>query len=389
MKSNPVLAFLPVVPYPIGECRRRASSKLRSRYRINGCAKPLNEARWPLPEEPTPITPISFRGRTWYVKRDDKLNFMGITGSKLRKLHELCFSNLDEYDSIVSYGGAMSNAMLAVSRLCHYRQKQFIYITRQIPKHLSFADGNFRQALDLNMIHIEIGNNLFRSTFTDVPPQTIYNDILLILQKDHRTAAIKSPYFIPQGVASPSAEYGVRILANEISAQISQMRTEGRLVNKRPVLFLPCGTGATAYYLAKHLVDSVQVVAVPVSGSESYLIKQMRWLSQSQGNKTPILNEHFPNVIRPRLRASFADVRPEKLSIWQELGRSTKHRFQFDLIYAPKAWEEVVFAIEQGRVANNGEDIFYYHTGGVEGNVSMLGKLKSLFVCTIVPQMFF
>lgn len=304
------------------------------------------------------------------------LSFADITGSKLRKLHSLFTSiELDAHDSVLSYGGAQSNSMLALARLCQYRRKQFVYITRPISPRLYDVPGNFRDAIVAQMHHVQLDLEDFRRIFTDEPPDSIRRDAITVLRSCSPSFPTKNPYFMPQGGAWHGAEQGIAILAREVREQIAQLRVEGRLANKRPVLFLPCGTGTTAFFLQKHLADVAQIVAVPVSGSELYLVKQMRWLHTCQSSSTSfIASPLLPNILRPRLRASFADVRPEKLRIWEELRRATKGAFEFDLIYAPKAWEEVMLAVEQGRVAQNGEDIIYYHTGGVEGNISMLGK---------------
>lgn len=359
--------------------------KLHIVHRPYRCCAPRSlSERWPLPELPTPLSEINFRNRKIFVKRDDTLNFHGVRGSKLRKLHHMLVDrDIDNNDCVISYGGGQSNAMLALANLCKYRNKPFIYITRPIPKHLFSTDGNFKDALNANMHHVQLDIDLFRQYFTDLPPDSIRQDACSILKKSYCPPApisFENPYFVPQGGAWPGAEYGISLLAEEIRHQVTELRNRGALVNKRPILFLPCGTGTTAFYLQKYLVDIIQVVAVPVSGSEIYLIKQMRWLNKPKqpfadhGATTASMQTNiYPSVLRPRLRASFADVRPDKLKIWQELSRSADKRFEFDLIYAPKAWEEVMLAVEQGRVAQDGQDIIYYHTGGVEGNVSMLG----------------
>lgn len=98
----------------------------------------------------------------------------------------------------------------------------------------------------------------------------------------------------------------------------------------------------------------------------------MRWLQQSSGETQTVL----PGVLRPRLRGTFADIRAEKLKIWQEMCRAAVD-YEFDLVYAPKAWEEVMLAVEEGRIAADGEDLIYYHSGGLEGNDSMLGRSRS------------
>lgn len=176
------------------------------------------------------------------------------------------------------------------------------------------------------------------------------------------------------------AESGIRTLAKELAVQITELRRRRELAMKRPVLFLAAGTGTTAYYLNKYLAHVAKVVAVPVSGDERYLLKQMRWLHQLSEEEATFA---LPGVLRPRLRGSFADIREDKLTLWKEMRRAADG-IDFDLIYAPKAWEEVLLAVEEGRLGREGEDLIYYHSGGLEGNVSMLGK-SCLIICVPEP----
>lgn len=380
-QSSPGMCFSTVLALPVFVTSKVVSPPTGPDKHPRCFADPqlkLNSAPWPLPSIPTPLTPISFRGRTFYIKRDDQLKFAGISGSKLRKFYSLFRdANFDQADHLVSYGGAQSNAMLALARLCHFHRKPFIYITRPVSPRLSATPGNFRDALAVNMIHVQVNIDDYRANFTDIPPDTIGKDLHRILCNSNRSFPFPTThlYFVPQGGAWPGAEAGVAILAAELAEQISTLRKSGKLALKRPVIFLACGTGTTALFLQKHLGHIAKVIAIPVSGSEIYLVKQMRWLHEiSTIGTSSIKNLSMPDVLRPRLRASFADVRSDKLLIWQELQRATDGKFDFDLIYAPKAWEEVLLAIEQGRVASDGEDLLYYHSGGVEGNISMLGK---------------
>lgn len=380
-QSPPGVCFSTVLVLPVSVTSKAGSPRTSLDKHSQRFANPqlnLDSPPWPLPSVPTPLTPISFRGRTFFIKRDDQLEFAGISGSKLRKFYSLFRdAAFDQADHLVSYGGAQSNAMLALARLCHFHHKPFIYITRPISPRLSTTPGNFRDALAVDMTHVQVNIDDYRTNFTDIPPDTIGKDLHRILCSSNRSFPFPTarPYFIPQGGAWPGAEPGVAILAAELAEQISTLRKSGKLALKRPVIFLACGTGTTALFLQKHLGHIAKVIAVPVSGSEIYLVKQMRWLHEvSTTGSSSIKNMYMPDVLRPRLRASFADVRSDKLLIWQELQRATDGKFDFDLIYAPKAWEEVLLAIEQGRVASDGEDLFYYHSGGVEGNISMLGK---------------
>lgn len=330
----------------------------------------------------TPITPIQFRGRTVYIKRDDLLNFAGVKGSKLRKFYSFFEQNEDiGYDCLVSYGGAQSNAMLALAYLCKFYRKRFLYITRPTPKRLSYCPGNLREALGVGMEHVQVCHETFRECFTDAPTWEIRKTTCSVLRNAGYDVASQKLLFVPQGGAWTGAEHGIRVLASEISNQIHSLRRQGLLALKKPILFISSGTGTTAFYLQKHLHPDAQVVTVPVSGDERYLIKQMRWLD-SYGfdeKEHTMKTTMFPDILRPRLRSAFADVRPEKLAIWKELSRSTGGDFEFDLVYAPKTWEEVMLAIAEGRLGSRGEDLIYYHSGGTEGNVSMLGKITTSY----------
>lgn len=379
-----VVCFTPIPVLPKSSTSNTSFTKICRNdcpRRIFSLRSTLSPPPWPLPSIPTPISPLEFRGRTVFVKRDDQLNFAGISGSKLRKFYSLFRDPaFHQATHLISYGGAQSNAMLALAQLCQFHEKPFVYITRPISPRLSKAPGNFRDALAVGMSHVQVSLDDYRTTFTDIPPDIIESEIELILHKNNCTFPFSTsrPYFVPQGGAWSGAEPGVSILASEIVEQISTFRKSGKFALKLPVIFLACGTGTTAFFLRKHLKGIAKVVAVPVSGSEIYLVKQMRWLHQVSTSDTSSMDKLLmPDVLRPRLRASFADVRPEKLRLWQELHRAVDGKFDFDLIYAPKAWEEVWLAIEERRIASDGEDLIYYHSGGVEGNASMLGMCHS------------
>lgn len=312
---------------------------------------------------PTPITPITFRNRTIYIKRDDLLQTPPLHGNKARKFHALIHSNPPP-TALLSYGGPHSNAMLALASLAHHFKIPFTYLTRPQPPYLHKLPGNFASAVQLGMRHYPLPGDQFRQLFSDQSPRDAICNARSVAHGLHE------PVIVPQGGACPMADIGVRKLAEELAMQISEMRSAGMLTMKRPVLFLAAGTGTTAYYLNKYLTDVAKVVAVPVSGDERYLVKQMRWLHEiGEEDRGAAL----PGVLRPRLRGTFADVREDKLKIWREMKRAAED-IDFDLIYAPKAWEEVMLAVDEGRLGTKGEDLIYYHSGGTEGNVSMLGR---------------
>mgnify|MGYP000188654815 FL=1 len=63
------------------------------------------------------IQAITVNGRDYFLKRDDLL--APISGNKARKLEGLLNQDLSDVQRLVSYGGAQSNAMLALAQLAN------------------------------------------------------------------------------------------------------------------------------------------------------------------------------------------------------------------------------------------------------------------------------
>lgn len=325
---------------------------------------------------PTPMTPMVFRNRRVFVKRDDTLEVCGILGSKVRK-----FSSLMQYGAlrgvthIVSHGGVQSNAMRSLAALANAREKQFIYYTsRPVTERLRIQkDSNLRAGLDSGMDLRTIQHETYKHIFGTLDEQQREDWLCHELGCAHG----RNLLFVPQGGAWANAEVGVAELAKEIVEQLASMRADGKLEypDKRPIVFLGSGTGTTAYFLARHLGGKARVITVPVAGSVEYLTRQMNALtSVPQGPMLDVQDGLFlPELLYPRLKSAFADVSDSKLRMWHEMQRATGGDFNFDLIYAPRAWEEFWLACDERRLDLD-RDIIFLHTGGVEGNVSMLNR---------------
>ena len=99
-------------------------------------------------------------GRKIFIKRDDLLNYNGISGNKVRKLEYFIqyigeLSKLTSTATVVgSYGGYQSNAMFAISSMVSANKNcKFVYFVKNIPLHLtSTTSGNLKSALLHGMI---------------------------------------------------------------------------------------------------------------------------------------------------------------------------------------------------------------------------------------------
>jgi 1-aminocyclopropane-1-carboxylate deaminase/D-cysteine desulfhydrase-like pyridoxal-dependent ACC family enzyme len=277
---------------------------------------------------PSPITPFEFRGNFYHIKRDDLLR--PFEGNKARKFYYFLKNDFPHIKKLISFGSNQSNAMYAMSELCKIKGWEFIYYTHHIPSFLKQnPHGNYLKALQNGAKIIEVG---------------LRGDCLrefVLKFKDDDTLVIE------EGGRVRESEEGIKILADEIN--------EYCLKNSLKV-FLPSGTGTTAYFLAKHL--DVEVITTPCVGDREYLKKQFELLG---GGKAP-------TIISPKRKYHFGKLYKHLYLLWQELKEAG---VEFDLLYDPIGWEVVL--------ENRLFDVLYIHQGGLYGNESMLRRYKRRF----------
>ena len=272
----------------------------------------------------SPITPFFFRNNFYHIKRDDLLT--PFEGNKARKFYYFLKNDFKE-KRIISFGSNQSNAMYSLSLLSKLKNKEFIYFTNHIPAFLKEnPEGNYLEALKNGMKIIETGLN----------GEELRNYVLSLKNKEN--------LIIEEGGRIKEAEYGFKILADEINEYCKKNSLK---------VFLPSGTGTSAYFLAKHL--DVEVLTVPCVGDGEYLKKQFEWLG---GGK-------IPTILNPRKKYHFGKLYKELFFLWQELKNGG---IEFDLLYDPIGWDTVLF--------HNLKNILYIHQGGLKGNITMLKRYE-------------
>ncbi len=217
--------------------------------------------------------------------------------------------------------------MYSLSLLAKIKDKQFIYFTNHIPKHLKQnPSGNYKEALKNGAEIIEI----------NLSGEKLREYVLSL--KDENTLIIE------EGGRVKESETGIKLLADEINEYCK--------INNLKV-FLPSGTGTTAYFLAKHL--DVEVLCVPCVGDEKYLKKQFEWLGGGE----------IPTILTPRKKYHFGKLYKEFFYLWKELKKSG---IEFDLLYDPIGWDTVLYY--------GLKNILYIHQGGIRGNETMIKRYE-------------
>lgn len=276
----------------------------------------------------SPISKITVDGRDFYVKRDDLIDKY-LAGNKYRKLYTLLQTPSDKLNSIVSYGGTQSNAMLAIAAMCKAKEWKFTYYSKPISQRVKELDkGNYFHSIELGMQHVEIDHELYRDFIAS-----------LRVNLDEKT------FIIDQGGAVKQAKEGLEVLAKEIRTSNSHVKS----------LATPSGTGTTALFLALALPE-YKIYTTPCVGDVSYLKKQMSTLNKIPDNLI---------ILESEKKYHFAKPYPEFLHVQQKL---LDAGVEFDLLYSPGMWKAL---LEQ-----TDEEIMYIHSGGVTGNESMLKRYE-------------
>ena len=292
--------------------------------------------------KPSTIETHTFEGHTFFLKRDDLLS-PEFSGNKARKFHYFLQNDFLNIKKITSYGSAQSNAMYSLSVLAKMRGWEFEYFVDHVSDYLKEnPHGNYKGALD-NGMRITVGSILSTNVLD------------------------KHTLYIEEGGRQKEAEYGIKLLANEILAWQKEKNIEDLNI------FLPSGTGTTALFLQKSFVEQrttevsafgaprPTVYTCPCVGDNVYLKKQFIELE--------IDEKYHPTIVSLDKKHHFGKLYKENYKIWLKLQEQTG--VVFDLLYDPLGWRTL---LAHPKVFE--KPTLYIHQGGVLGNESMLPRYE-------------
>ncbi|RQM22559.1 hypothetical protein B5M09_002211 [Aphanomyces astaci] len=244
--------------------------------------------------------------------------------------------------------------MLAVAQLAQQKQVPFTYFTKPVPAQLmdrtKDIQTNFSLAKALGMQHVTLSENQYD-----------------VLADTHDFSPVAPPNAttwlgVPQGVAVPEAELGIRRLAHELNEYAETYANNVAVVR-------PCGTGTTAHYVAKHVHPSIHVYGVPCVGNAAYLRQQVAKLESSSG-PSPL------RVLEPRKRVAFGTLWRPLMDVHAEVLEDTG--VEIDLVYGCLAWDTMLHALHLLQ-SFEGREVVYVHCGGLSGNASQLERYRNKY----------
>ena len=291
---------------------------------------------------PSAVELFRLDGRKLYIKRDDLID-KDLSGNKFRKLYFLLNTSSSTYKHIISYGGSQSNAMASIAALCKRKRWRFTYITKVLSSTLKHnLEGNLKCALEDGMELFEVPHEQYREVVESLYGPTPHAGF----------GREEGDLVLAQGGADLGAREGIESLAEEI-AHWQQTHNIKKLT-----VVTPSGTGTTAYFLAV-LLPGVTVITTALIGSRTYLFEQMDFLG--------VIPENL-RVIETEKKYRFAKIYPEYLTLYQMF---LAQGVEIDLLYAPK----MLTALSETLASIEGE-ILYVHSGGVQGNSTMLERYR-------------
>jgi len=285
----------------------------------------------------SPIEEVSFENQKIYLKRDDLLH-PNFSGNKARKFYYYLTQEFPNIKKIVSYGSNQSNAMYSLSVLAKIKGWEFEYYIDHLPSYLRDNPvGNYKYAID-NGMKLIIGQ-----------PKPKRENI-----ENSHTA------FVEEGGRQEQSKIGIKMLAHEIA--LWQKAQNIKKLN----IFLPSGTGTTALFLQKFLLEidsrfQATVYTVPCVGDSAYLQLQFGMLESN-----PLKH---PTIIKPKKKYHFGKLYRDSYNIWLKL--RAELGIEFDMLYDPVGW---ITMMENPQIFS--EPTLYIHQGGAIGNESMLARYQ-------------
>ena len=262
------------------------------------------------------------------VLRLDKIHPV-ISGNKWFKLrYYLEEAKVQDKKTIVTYGGAWSNHILATAAACKLNSLNSIGIIR----------GEEATTLSPTLIKAkELGMQLFFITREDYKKGNVPEELN---SSDY--------YFIPEG------GYGVKG-AEGASTILDYCEKENY-----SHICCAAGTGTMTAGLIKSSLPSNRVIAISVLKNNFALAEDINLLSGYEAKEFQIINDfHF---------GGYAKQKPELIDFMNEFYRQTN--IPSDFVYTGKLFFAVNDLIEKNFFAPGGR-LLIIHSGGLQGNASL------------------
>lgn len=292
----------------------------------------------------TPVETIQWRGIEVQIKRED-LNHPIVQGNKLHKLkHNLIMAGRQQAKTLVTFGGAYSNHLVATAYTAQKSGFKSLGIVRG--NELKHAEENWSDTLkhcrQFGMQLEFVRRADYRLKQHSKVVQTLLN-------------GLGSTFIIPEGGSNTVAVQGVAEWLQTIKTQLKEHPSH---------IICPVGTGGTLAGIivgCAHNQWRCQVIGISVLKSlQSVKHTINQWLSVcNQVLKPPVwqINHEFHG-------GGYAKLTPDMKQFGTRF--KTQHGISLDKIYNIKSFYALDTLIQQA-VIKPGDRPLIIHTGGLQG----------------------
>jgi len=289
---------------------------------------------------PSPVEEYNiFEGITFHVKRDDLIH-PDISGNKWRKLK---YNGVKAYengcDTILTFGGAFSNHLLATARVAQLAGFKSIGIIRG-----EYADENnttLKQAAQYGMRLIKV-------------PLSEYDERNNYHYQDQLRLEFPGAWLVPEGGANYEGVMGCAEILRELD-------------HTYDIITCAVGTGTTAAGLALSMPANTNLYAFSVFKQHETLRHLINAQMNLVLNDKDALNEYQADIeiIGDYHFGGYAKVNDELKNFARHI--FSKYQLPLDLVYTAKMLYGLADMVQQGKIGQ-GSRVLMYHSGGLQGN---------------------
>lgn len=267
-----------------------------------------------------------------YIKRDDMIHPF-VSGNKWRKLKYIIQkAQKEKKRTLVTFGGAWSNHLLATACIGAQYQFRTMAIVRGDEIKNPVLDMCKLFGMELHFVSRQDYKDKHK-IFTELPNNEDY-------------------FFIDEGGASLEATLGCQEIVDELKENYDHM-------------ICAAGTGTTAAGIAQGIKNNnltTQLHVIPVLKKGDFILNEIQAYNIHTQQITLHLDYHF---------GGYAKVKPELISFIKEYVKDTG--IMIEPTYTGKTMFALHDMIEKG-IFKSGSKILYIHTGGLTGLLGQLDK---------------
>lgn len=264
-----------------------------------------------------------------YLKRDDLIHPM-ISGNKWRKLKY----NIEEiknknYKRIISFGGAYSNHMHALSYACKINNIELVCVIRG-EELTENSSKTIRESIKYGMIPHFVSRAEYKERNGIEYQKELLNKF-------------KADFIVPEGGTNNLALKGVQELIKEINIDFDYIS-------------VACGTGGTISGIIKGLKDNQKAIGISALKGSFHDKEVKNLIGNNYHSKYDIINDyHF---------GGYAKTKPELINFIKDF--RNEYNVQLEQVYTGKMAYAIFDLIEKDYFKEN-SSIVMIHTGGLQG----------------------